>query len=87
MTRKQIEQELEALEWEKSACYSNTLGAATISFNFDYLISKEEDGYTLKAENWEQTINTTIATGVKTEEEARLLAWDDYIDRTMRMFK
>ena len=65
MTRKQIEQELEALEWEKSACYSNTL----------------------KAENWEQTINTTIAAGVKTEEEAKLIAWDDYIDRTMRMFK
>ena len=87
MTRKQIEQELEALEWEKSACYSNTLEAVTISFNFDYLISKEEDGYTLKAENWEQTINTTIATGVKTEEEAKSIAWDDYIDRAMRMFK
>lgn len=87
MTREQIEQELEALEWEKSACYSNTLEAATISFNFDYLISKEEDGYTLKAENWEQTINTTIATGVKTEKEAKSIAWDDYIDRAMRMFK
>nr|DAI59160.1 MAG TPA: hypothetical protein [Crassvirales sp.] len=87
MTREQIEQELETLEWEKSACYSNTLEAETISFNFDYLISKGEDGYTLKAENWEQTINTTIATGVKTEEEAKLIAWDDYIDRTMRMFK
>ena len=87
MTRKQIEQELEALEWEESACYSDTLEAATISFNFDYLISKEEDGYTLTAENWEQTINTTIATRVKTEEEAKQLAWDDYIDRTMRMFK
>jgi hypothetical protein len=87
MTREQIEQELETLEWEESACYSDTLEAATISFNFDYLISKEEDGYTLKAENWEQTIDTTIAEGVKTEEEAKLLAWDDYIDRTMRMFK
>ena len=87
MTRGQIEQELETLEWEESACYSDTLEAATISFNFDYLISKEEDRYTLKAENWEQTINTTIATGLKTEEEAKLLAWDDYIDRTMRMFK
>lgn len=87
MTREQLEEELEPLEWEESACYSDTLEAATISFNFDYLISKEEDGYTLKAENWEQTIDTTIAEGVKTEEEAKLLAWDDYIDRTMRMFK
>ena len=52
MKREQLEQELDTLEWEKSAWCSNALTAETISFNFYYMIYKEEDGYLLTAENW-----------------------------------
>lgn len=87
MKREQLEQELDTLEWEKSAWCSNALTAETISFNFYYMIYKEEDGYLLTAENWEQTVNDTLAKGVKTIKEAKQIAWDDYINRAMKMFK
>ena len=57
-----------------------------------YLIKEGYGDYTNNQANW-TSISKLIkgksnrCNRFKTEEEAKSIAWDDYIDRAMRMFK
>ena len=90
MTREQLKKELRALDWE-SIDYDGQgdikVEAPARRLNYWYSISKHEGAYVLTAENHEGTITTTIASNVKSIEEAKQVAWDDYAGQILQLFQ
>ena len=55
--------------------------------NYWYVIFRDRNGYTINREEDSSRNVVDIATGVKTMEEAKAIAWKDYVDDVIDMFK
>ena len=90
MTREQLEQELLPLDWQPIGRYGNRdedVAASTEPMNYWYVIFRDRNGYTINREEDSSRNVVDIATGVKTMEEAKAIAWKDYVDDVIDMFK
>ena len=88
MKREELEEKLIPLHWNEID-YSDeiVLTAGARSLNFWYNILEVDGRYTLVAENEEGTINEVIANDIETIEEAKTMAWDDFISEVLNLFE
>lgn len=88
MTKEQLKLELKPLHWSRRTIGDKEDIYAHSGIQCSWYSIYELDGmYAVAIEDFDRRWSVGIAVDIKTIEEAKLLAWDDYIDRTMRMFK
>ena len=88
MEREEIEEKLKPLDWYQVDYRDEVdIRAGAGPLNFWYTIFMYKGKYALAAENEEGTINVTIGTGIETVEEAKNMAWDDFISEVLDLFK
>lgn len=88
MTREEIEEKLKPLDWYQVDYRDEVdIRAGAGSLNYWYTIFVYNGKYVLMAENEEGTINVTIGEGIETIEEAKAMAWDDFISDVLNLFK
>jgi hypothetical protein len=88
MTREEIEKNLEPLEWQHIGSYDDEdIAAPTHPMSYWYIIFKNEKGYIVEREGPSRSIVKTIAEGIETLEMAKKIAWHNYVDQVLRLFK
>ena len=90
MTREYLEQELLPLEWQPIGRYGNRdedVAASAEPLNYWYVIFRDRNGYTINREEDSGRNVIDLATGVKTIEEAKAIAWKDFVDDVIDLFK
>lgn len=90
MTREYLEQELLPLDWRPIGRYGyrdGDMAAPAESLNYWYVIFRDKNGYTINREEDSGRTVIDLATGVKTMEEAKVIAWKDYADEIAYFFK
>ena len=88
MTREQLKQDLEPLEWQDIGPYdSKDIAAQTDPMRYWYVIFKNEEGYTVNREEALSVTVIDVKTNLKTLEDAKKAAWNDYVDQVLRLFK
>lgn len=83
MTREYLEQELLPLDWRPIGRYGyrdEDVAAPAESLNYWYVIFRDKNGYTVNREEDSGRNVIDLANGVKTIEEAKAIAWKDYVD-------
>lgn len=90
MTREYLEQELSPLDWRPIGRYGNgdeDVAAPAESLNYWYVIFRDKNGYTVNREEDSGSNVIDLATGIKTLEEAKRVAWEEYVKNVMSMFE
>ena len=90
MTREQLEQELLPLEWQPIGRYGNRdedVAASAEPLNYWYVIFRDRNGYTINREEDSGRNVIDLSTGIKTMEEAKAIAWKDFVDDVIDLFK
>ena len=87
MTREQLEQELEPLEWGSTDFSYNDAVAYSILIDGWYRISKRNGKYAVSVDNIGDGFRTLLKDNIDTLEEAKTVAWNDYISDVMDLFK
>lgn len=88
MTREQLEQELLPLDWRHiSRTSQDDMAASTEPLNYWYIIFRDKKGYTLNREEEGGRDIIDLATGIKAIEEAKAIAWKDYVDDIIDLFR
>ena len=85
MTREQLEQELVPLEWNGAGF--GDIAAYSDFVNGWYRISKVDGAYTVMVDNTGDGPRVLLKSNVPTLKEAKAIAWDDYVDDIMDLFK
>lgn len=88
MTRKELEEKLIPLRWHELDYHPEILlTAGAKSLNFWYNILEFDGKYTVIAENEDGSINESIENDIETIEEAKAIAWNDYVDQVLQLFE
>lgn len=87
MTREQLEQELEPLEWGSADFAYNDAVAYSSLINGWYRISKKNGKYAVSVDSEGDGFRTILKENINTIEEAKAVAWNDYIGDVMDLFK
>lgn len=90
MTREYLEQELLPLDWRPIGRYGNRdedVTASAESLNYWYVIFRDKNGYTVNREEDLGHNVIDLATGIKTMDEAKAIAWEDYLDEIEYLFR
>lgn len=87
MTREQLEQELEPLEWSHGDWAYNDAVAYSSLIDGWYRISKTNGKYAVSVDNLGDGLRVLLADNIDTMKEAKAIAWNDYIDDVMDLFK
>lgn len=88
MTKEQLEKELIPLNWrQKSYTEDLFLYASANSLNYWYNIYMRDGKYVVNAENDDWSIHGDITTEAKSVEEAKEIAWNDYVEDILNLFK
>lgn len=90
MTREYLEQELLPLDWRPLGRYGyrdEDMAAPAESLNYWYVIFRDKNGYTVNREEDSGRSVIDLATGVKTIEEAKAIAWEDHVNYILQQFK
>lgn len=90
MTREYLEQELLPLDWRPIGRYGyrdGDMAAPAESLNYWYVIFRDKNGYTVNREEDSGRNVIDLATGVKTIEEAKAIAWEDHVGYILQQFK
>lgn len=90
MTREYLEQELLPLDWRPIGRYGNgdeDVAASAESLNYWYVIFRDKNGYTVNREEDSGRNVIDLATRIKTIEEAKAIAWKDYVDEIEYLFR
>lgn len=89
MTREYLEQELLPLDWRPIGRYGyrdEDVAAPAESLNYWYVIFRDKNGYTVNREEDSGRNVIDLATGIKTIEEAKRVAWEEYVKNVMSVF-
>lgn len=88
MTKEQLEKELIPLNWRQRD-YTKDLFiyASANSLNYWYNIYMRDGKYVVNTENDDWSINADITTEAKSVEEAKEIAWNDYVEDILNLFK
>lgn len=87
MTREQLDQELEPLEWGSADFAYNDAVAYSSLINGWYRISKANGKYTVLIDSEGDGLRTILKENIATMEEAKEVAWNDYIRDVMDLFR
>nr|DAG99250.1 MAG TPA: hypothetical protein [Crassvirales sp.] len=85
MTKEQLEQELVPLEWNGAGF--GDIAAYTDFHNGWYRISKVDGAYTVMVDDTGDGPRVLIKRNVPTLKEAKAIAWNDYVDDVLDLFK
>lgn len=87
MTREQLDQELEPLEWGSADfAYHDTVAYSSLIDGW-YRISKKNGKYAVSVDNTGDGFKILLKENIDTIEEAKAVAWNDYIGDVMDLFK
>jgi len=87
MTREQLGQELEPLEWGQGDWAYNDAVAYSSLIDGWYRISKKNGKYAVSIDSEGDGFRTILKNNIDTIEEAKAVAWNDYIGDVMDLFK
>lgn len=87
MTREQLDQELEPLEWGSADFAYHDAVAYSSLINGWYRISKRNGKYAVSVDSTGDGFRTLLKDNIDTIEEAKAVAWNDYIGDVMDLFK
>nr|DAO41187.1 MAG TPA: hypothetical protein [Crassvirales sp.] len=87
MTREQLDQELEPLEWGSADfAYHDTVAYSSLIDGW-YRISKKNGKYEVSVDSEGDGFRTLLKDNIDTIEEAKAVAWNDYIGDVMDLFR
>lgn len=87
MTREQLNQELEPLEWGSADfAYHDTVAYSSL-INGWYRISKKNGKYAVSVDSEGDGFIILLKDNIDTIEEAKAVVWNDYIGDVMDLFK
>lgn len=87
MTREQLEQELEPLKWGHADFPYHDTTAYSSMVDGWYRISKTNGKYAVSVDNTGDGFRSLLKDNIDTIEEAKAVAWNDYISDVMDLFK
>lgn len=87
MTREQLDQELEPLKWGNANFPYHDVMAYSSLIDGWYKISRENGKYAVSVDNTGDGLRTLLKDNIDTIEEAKAVAWNDYIGDVMDLFK
>lgn len=87
MTREQLDQELEPLEWGSADFSYHDAVAYSSLIDGWYRISKKNGKYAVSVDNTGDGLMILLKENIDTIEKAKAVAWDDYISDVMDLFK
>ena len=87
MTREQLDQELKPLEWGSADFAYQDVVAYSILIDGWYRISKKNGKYAVSVDSEGDGFRALLKDNIDTIEEAKAVAWNDYIGDVMDLFK
>ena len=88
MTREQLKQELKPLHWSrrKIGDKEDIYAHSGIQCSW-YSIYKLDGMYAVAIEDFDGSGRVAIAVDIETIEEAKAMAWDDYVNEVLNLFE
>lgn len=88
MTKEQLKQELKPLHWSRREIGDREDIYAHSGIQCSWYSIYELDGmYAVAIENFDGSGRVAIAVDIETIEEAKAMAWDDYVNEVLNLFE
>lgn len=87
MTKEQLEEELRPMEWERYWHDKSTIVAESRIHCNLYSIYKLDGLYAVAIMKYDGSNRAAIAVDIQTIEEAKTVAWNDYVNNVLNLFK